>query len=103
MYMNRIKHDTKTMVSPTFYVSPTHLRKLGVEDKSFIFEQDKWDRIFESMKGTRGYNERYPLTIKINKKGEAQLKDGHHRLDVAIELNITYVPIQFHYYHITIK
>tara|TARA_Y100000758_G_C15811777_1_gene334814 strand:- start:50 stop:478 length:429 start_codon:yes stop_codon:yes gene_type:complete len=106
--------------SPIFYVSPTHLRKLRVEykvegeeyrnrDNAYqrysdpkhplfgLPKQDaleRWDILFEQIQN--GYDDRYPLVIDINNtEGRLRLRDGHHRLSIAIELKLTHVPIQF--------
>lgn len=104
--------------SPIFYVSPTHLRKLKVEnkvegkeyrnrnnayqrysDKNHPFfglpKQDaleRWDTLFEQIRN--GFDDRYPLLLDLNTM-KPNLIDGHHRLSMVIELKYTYVPIQF--------
>ena len=55
---------------------------------------ERWDTLFEQIQN--GYDDRYPLVIDINNtEGRLRLRDGHHRLSIAIELKLTHVPIQF--------
>ena len=101
--------------SGTYNVSPTQLRDLGVE----IFErtrdnayggspdyqhmtQEERRQIYDQLKEqirTKGFNDKYPITIMLlRKEGKRDgILDGHHRLNIAIELGITTIPVRFVY------
>ena len=65
----------------------THLTK---EQK-----EAKYDTLKESIRH-KGFNEEFPIIIKLrHADGEDQILQGHHRLNIAIELELSTVPVRF--------
>ena len=103
--------------SHVYYISPIHLRNLRVEvsggrrrrrerDNAYegkeevqgwTYEQrvERYDQLKESIK-KNGFNEEYPLIIMLRREGgQDKLFEGHHRLNIAIELGLATVPVRF--------
>ena len=57
-----------------------------------------YDQLKEQIR-TQGFNDKYPITIMLlRKEGKKdEILDGHHRLNIAIELGITTIPVRFVY------
>ena len=113
--MNKTK-KTKSS-SKVYHISPIYLRNLRVEvsggrrrrrerDNAYegkeevqgwTYEQrvERYDQLKESIK-KNGFNEEYPLIIMLRREGgEDKLFEGHHRLNIAIELGLATVPVRF--------
>lgn len=58
--------------------------------------QEKWDRLLDKM-DVFGWKPDNPAVIMIRRKKKCRLWDGHHRLGVAMELGIKYIPVRFKY------
>ena len=94
--------------SKVYHISPTYLRNLRVEvsggrrmrrerDNAYegkeevqgwTFEQraQRYDTLKESIK-QEGFKEEFPVIIMLRREGgEDKLFEGHHRLNIAIEL-----------------
>ena len=103
--------------SHVYHISPIHLRNLRVEvsggrrrrrerDNAYegkeevqgwTYEQrvERYDQLKESIK-KNGFNEEYPLIIMLRREGgQDKLFEGHHRLNIAIELGLATVPVRF--------
>ena len=108
---------TNRSSSHVYYISPIHLRNLRVEvsggrrrrrerDNAYegkeevqgwTYEQrvERYDHLKESIK-KNGFNEEYPLIIMLRREGgQDKLFEGHHRLNIAIELGLATVPVRF--------
>ena len=59
--------------------------------------QEKWDKLVESMTNNGWVKEKPALLIIINRRSHPVLRDGHHRLGVAIELGMTSCPFVVKY------
>ena len=58
-------------------------------------KEQKYDTLKESIQ-SQGFNWKYPIIIKLrHANGEDQILQGHHRLNIAIELGIATVPVRF--------
>jgi len=55
--------------------------------KEFVTKEENWDFLEYSLK-KYGFLEEYPLYIKKNKYNNWELKDGHHRLQICMQLGI---------------
>lgn len=57
---------------------------------------EKWDFLLNSIK-QHGWDWEQPASIIIRKRRRVKIKNGHHRLGVAKELNLECVPVCFLY------
>ena len=99
--------------SKVYHISPLHLRNLVIEkdtrdrDNAYtglLPEQvnltkeqkvTKYDTLYESIK-REGFNEEFPIIIKLRRvNNEDKIFQGHHRLNIAIELELPTVPVRF--------
>ena len=102
--------------SKVYHISPLHLRNLEIEkdtrdrDNAYtglLPEQvnltkeqkvTKYDTLKESIRH-KGFNEEFPIIIIIahvnNENNEDEIFQGHHRLNIAIELELPTVPVRF--------
>ena len=94
----------------TYQISPIHLRRLNVEitrrtrDNAYEGHNDlaHWTReqkqqAYDTLKDSIQENGIKPPIIIMFKPHENQdaLLQGHHRLNIAIELNLSTIPVQF--------
>ena len=101
--------------SRVYHINPQHLRDLQVEisggrgrrrtrDNAYDkteFEhlsreekQARYDTLKESI--SKGYNPEFPILIMLRREGgEDKLFEGHHRLNIAIELQLETIPVRF--------
>ena len=57
-------------------------------------KEERYDILKESIK--KGFNEEFPIIIMLRREGgEDKLFEGHHRLNIAIELGLATVPVRF--------
>ena len=101
--------------SETYYISPMLLRDLGLESckrtRDTAYEnldeykhmtkkerEQTYDQLKEQIK-TQGFKNDYPIIIfLLRKEGKKDMIfQGHHRLNIAIELGISRVPVRFAY------
>ena len=103
--------------SHVYHISPIYLRNLRVEVsggkrmrrerdnayegkeevRGWTYEQRvrRYDQLKESIEKD-GFNEEFPIVIMLRREGgEDKLFEGHHRLDIAIELGLETVPVRF--------
>jgi len=103
--------------SKVYHICPIYLRNLRVEvsggrarrrtrDNAYegkeevqgwTYEQrvERYDTLYESIK-REGFKEEFPIVIMLRREGgEDKLFEGHHRLNIAIELGLTTVPVRF--------
>ena len=104
--------------SKVYHISPIHLRNLEIEldvpgraravhDRENAYEgtvrayltreqkEAKYDTLKESIRH-KGFNEEFPIIIMLRQMdGEDQILQGHHRLNIAIELELATVPVRF--------
>ena len=97
--------------SKVYHISPLHLRNLEIEkdtrDRDNAYtgllpeqvnltreqKETKYDTLKESIRH-KGFNEEFPILIKFM-DGEDEIFQGHHRLNIAIELELPTVPVRF--------
>ena len=102
--------------SKVYHISPIYLRNLRVEVsggrrmrrerdnaydgkdevKGWTREQkeERYDTLKESIK--KGFNEEFPIVIMLRRENnEDNLFEGHHRLNIAIELGLATIPVRF--------
>ncbi len=97
--------------SKVYHISPLHLRNLEIEkdtrDRDNAYtgllpeqvnltreqKETKYDTLKESIRH-KGFNEEFPIIIKLM-DGEDEILQGHHRLNIAIELELPTVPVRF--------
>ena len=106
--------------SKVYHISPIHLRNLKIEvaggsrmrrDRDNAYgghdelahltreqKEAKYDTLKESIRH-KGFNEEFPIIIIIahvnNENNEDEIFQGHHRLNIAIELELPTVPVRF--------
>ena len=109
--------DWTRLSSNVYHISPTYLRNLRMErygaggigrhrdnaydgkeetkDLTRVQKEERYDQLKESIK-KGGFNEEYPILIMLRREGgEDQIYEGHHRLNIAIELGLETVPVRF--------
>ena len=103
--------------SHVYYISPIHLRNLRVEvsggrrrrrerDNAYDGKdevrgwtrkqkEERYDTLKESIR-KEGFKEEFPVIIMLRREGgEDKLFEGHHRLNIAIELGLATIPVRF--------
>ena len=104
--------------SKIYHISPIYLRNLEIEldvpgrtgavhDRENAYEgtvrahltreqkETKYDTLKESIRH-KGFKEEFPIVIMLRRENnEDKLFEGHHRLNIAIELELPSVPIRF--------
>ena len=103
--------------SRVYHIAPLYLRNLGMErygrggvgrhrDNAYDGKeetkhltkeekQERYDSLKESIKDN-GFNEEFPILIMLRREGgEDQIFEGHHRLNISIELGLETVPVRF--------
>ena len=103
--------------SKVYHISPIYLRNLGIEmsggrgrrrtrDNAYDGKEEvqgwtkeqkeeRYDILYESIK-VDGFNEEFPILIMLRREGgEDQIFEGHHRLNISIELGLETVPVRF--------
>ena len=100
-----------------YHISPVYLRNLGIErygrggvgrhrDNAYDGKEEtkhltrrekeaRYDQLKESI-DKDGFNEEFPILIMLRRENNAdQIFEGHHRLNIAIELHLETVPVRF--------
>ena len=103
--------------SRVYHISPLYLRNLGMErygkggvgrhrDNAYDGKEEtkhltrrekeaRYDQLKESI-DKDGFNEEFPILIMLRRENNAdQIFEGHHRLNIAIELHLETVPVRF--------
>ena len=103
--------------SNVYHISPVYLRNLRIEvsggrrmrrerDNAYDGKEEvqgwtreqkeaKYDTLKESIR-QEGFNEEFPIVIMLRRENnEDKLFEGHHRLNIAIELGLATVPVRF--------
>jgi len=103
--------------SRVYHIAPLYLRNLGMErygrggvgrhrdnaydgKEEFIHltreqKEERYDSLKESIEKD-GFNEESPILIMLRREGgEDQIFEGHHRLNISIELGLETVPVRF--------
>ena len=106
-----------TLSSKVYHISPVYLRNLRVEvsggrrmrrerDNAYDGKEEvqgwtreqkeeRYDTLKESIE-KEGFNEEFPIVIMLRRENnEDKLFEGHHRLNIAIELGLETVPVRF--------
>jgi hypothetical protein len=103
--------------SRVYHIAPLYLRNLGMErygaggvgrhrDNAYDGKEEtkhltreekeeRYDTLKESIK-VDGFNEEFPILIMLRRENNADiLFEGHHRLNISIELGLETVPVRF--------
>ena len=103
--------------SKVYHISPSYLRSLRIEVsggrrrrrerdnayegkeevRGWTYEErvERYDQLKESIR-INGFKEEFPIIIMLRREGgEDKLFEGHHRLNIAIELGLETVPVRF--------
>ena len=103
--------------SKVYHMSPVYLRNLRVEvsggrrmrrerDNAYDGKEEvkgwtreqkerRYDTLKESIR-QEGFNEEFPIVIMLRRENnEDKLFEGHHRLNIAIELGLATIPVRF--------
>ena len=103
--------------SRVYHISPMYLRNLGMErrgrggigrhrDNAYDGKEEvqgwtreqkeeRYDTLKESIE-KEGFKEEFPIVIMLRRENnEDKLFEGHHRLNIAIELGLATVPVRF--------
>ena len=58
-------------------------------------KEERYDTLKESIK-QEGFKEEFPVIIMLRREGgQDKLFEGHHRLNIAIELGLATIPVRF--------
>ena len=58
-------------------------------------KEERYDSLKESIE-KEGFKEEFPVIIMLRREGgEDKLFEGHHRLNIAIELGLATIPVRF--------
>ena len=111
-----LKEKTKSS-SKVYHISPIYLRNLRVEvsggrrmrrerDNAYDGKEEvqgwtkeqkerRYDTLKESIE-KEGFKEEFPIIIMLRRENnEDKLFEGHHRLNIAIELGLATIPVRF--------
>ena len=110
-----MKREFTVMSSATYHIDPRELRRLNLElmqrnrDNAYTSHREykhltseqraeKYDELKQKIR-TEGFNDAFPILIMIVRKNgtEDKILQGHHRLNIAIELNLLAVAVKFVY------
>ena len=91
-------------LSEIFYVNPIRTCSEHIQhnfDKCEIWnrydkhtwKQNRWDTL-KSEISKKGFDDKYPILIHLDYEDE-RIIDGNHRLAIALELKLDYVPVRF--------
>ena len=98
--------------SEVYLISPIQLRNLevekyarnrdnaydGLEELAHLTKEQKvtkYDTLKEAIRH-KGFNEEFPIIIMLRRvNNEDKIFQGHHRLNIAIELELPTVPVRF--------
>ena len=103
--------------SKIYHISPIYLRNLRIEvsggrrmrrerdnaydgkeevqDWTRKQKEERYDTLKESIE-KEGFKEEFPIIIMLRRENnEDKLFEGHHRLNIAIELGLATVPVRF--------
>ena len=106
-----------SLSSKVYHISPMYLRNLKIEvsggrrmrrerDNAYDGKEEvqgwtreqkerKYDTLKESIE-KEGFNEEFPIVIMLRRENnEDKLFEGHHRLNIAIELGLATIPVRF--------
>ena len=103
--------------SKVYHISPVYLRNLRVEvsggrrmrrerdnaydgkDEVKGWTREQKERRYDTLKESiekDGFNEEFPIVIMLRRENnEDKLFEGHHRLNIAIELGLATIPVRF--------
>ena len=103
--------------SKVYQISPVYLRNLRVEvsggrrmrrerdnaydgkDEVKGWTREQKERRYDTLKESiekEGFKEEFPIVIMLRRENnEDKLFEGHHRLNIAIELGLESVPVRF--------
>ena len=103
--------------SKVYHISPIYLRNLRVEvsggrrmrrerDNAYDGKEEVQDwtrkqkeRRYDTLKESiekEGFKEEFPIVIMLRRENnEDKLFEGHHRLNIAIELGLATIPVRF--------
>ena len=107
--------------SKVYHISPVYLRNLGIEvsggrrmrrerDNAYDGKEEvqgwtreqkerRYDTLKESIE-KEGFKEEFPIVIMLRRENnEDKLFEGHHRLNIAIELGLATIPVRFMEWH----
>ena len=101
-----------TLSSRVYWIPSKSLREMGVEltvrartnayrhlsNLTQLQREERYDALKTSIR-EKGFLEGNPIIVLLNRPefGVDMLLQGHHRLNIAIELNIDLVPVRFAY------
>ena len=103
--------------SKVYHISPIYLRNLRVEvsggrrmrrerdnaydgkDEVKGWTREQKERRYDTLKESiekGGFKEEFPVIIMLRREGgEDKLFEGHHRLNITIELGLATIPVRF--------
>lgn len=112
--MKEIIGEQSSMV---YLIHPVSIRNMGLEkhkksrekcfeshceyknrpkEETLAERQERWDDLRQNI-SKNGFDSSQPITIMLNRKNgsEDQIFQGQHRLAIAIDLQLTEVPVRF--------
>ena len=118
-WMGTLRNQCAIMKSSSnvYHIDPQYLRNLGMErrgrggigrhrdnaydgkEETFHLTREereaRYDVLKESIESD-GFNEEFPILIMLRRENEVDMiYEGHHRLNIAIELGLETVPVRF--------
>ena len=97
--LRRTRENSKSGSASLDFVSMGKAKKNFRKQRpdEYVNGQDKWDDLIESMTN-QGWLDTHPALIMMsNRRGKPKMRDGHHRLGVAMSLGMETCPIQVCY------
>ena len=98
--------------SATYWIQPESIRELDLElavrnaesaykhlpELTDSQRSERYEALRDSIRSL-GFDPRYPIIVLLNRVefGHDKLLQGHHRLNIAIELGLDKVPVRFAY------
>jgi hypothetical protein len=97
--LKRTRQNSKSGSASLDYISMGETKKNFRRSRpdEYVDGETKWDDLVESMKD-KGWLESHPALIMIsNRRSIPKIRDGHHRLGVAMDLGIKEIPVVVYY------
>ena len=79
--------NPKSLPSPFLYIPPT---------LHTTYSQSRLDKLKENIL-RNGFDDKHPILIDLDSDWKGTVGDGNHRLTIALQLKLNYVPVRFEY------
>ena len=90
-----VKHGHGTIEGKNKVKISYHDGKEETKDLTRRQKEERYDTLKESIEKD-GFNEEFPILIMLRRENNGdKILEGHHRLNIAIELGLATVPVRF--------